>query len=906
MTKNYLINRMLCCLLILTGLFATQGNAQCIIGTGTVSTAGSGSDPIDGFFNFFRYQTVYTAAELTAGGMSAGSVINALGFSVTETNGPGSIANYTIRLGHTAATNSASNNTDPLTTVKNAFSYTPVVQAAGSFHMISFDATFTWNGTSNIVVDICAGSIPYLSPYGGVRVTTLTNGSRRVRCDGCGSQCAVATNTANANRPNIRFNFAAGGPCVGTPAPGNTLASANPVCSGANFTLSLQTSTNGTGVSYQWQRADDAAFTVNLTNLGTASTQVTNQTSAKYYRCQVTCSAGPSTGTSNPILVNMNSSACLCFTYCNSAFTNVTYEFITNVNFAGINNSSGATIGGPVNYTGFSGSVQIGVPSTCSVTIDPDADDYIYVWIDWNQNGILSDAGEQYTVAALTAVAGPHSLSITPPGTALVGNTRMRVMVDYQNAVPNPCRSATYGEAEDYCLTVSLPPACSGTPTPGTASASPTTVCQFAPTTLSVTGFTSGSGIAFQWQTSTTSGSGYVDIPGATTASYAYSPSNTPNEYIVCKVTCTNSGLNALSNEVTLTVNPGPNPGTNSGPTTGETYQNLNYILTGYTNVGTTLMWQYATASASGPYTNLGLTTDNININANGAATYYIRCRVDNGSCQSFSNVIAVVITVDGDDVCAPIALALGNNGPFTNSGATSQVGEVTPPGTGCQVQTGWCGTGYAINSVWFSFTPAVSGKYSFGRANNLYNSWDSEFALYSAASCSPFGGFTLLAANDDSIAPGSCTAGACGAYIAPVCLTGGTTYYLLVDGYQAGVDVMWGINVSQGPNANPVIGACPSDITQNNDAGVCTSVVTWTNPTATDDCGGATVACVPASGSAFPEGTTTVTCTATDASNATSTCAFDVTVNVGHATDPTGITTNALYGQICSPVRST
>src|SRR5690606_2547647 len=49
---------------------------------------------------------------------------------------------------------------------------------------------------------------------------------------------------------------------------------------------------------------------------------------------------------------------------------------------------------------------------------------------------------------------GPHTLSITPPATALNGNTRMRVMVVYNNSTPNPCLSATFGEAEDYTVNV--------------------------------------------------------------------------------------------------------------------------------------------------------------------------------------------------------------------------------------------------------------------------------------------------------------------------------------------------------------------------------------------------------------------------------------------------------------------
>jgi hypothetical protein len=72
----------------------------------------------------------------------------------------------------------------------------------------------------------------------------------------------------------------------------------------------------------------------------------------------------------------------------------------------------------------------------------------------------------------------------------------------------------------------------------------------------------------------------------------------------------------------------------------------------------------------------------------------------------------------------------------------------------------------------------------------------------------------------------------------------------------------------------------CPANITKNTDPGLCTAVATYTTPMATDNCSQTTVACSPASGSAFPKGTTTVTCTATDTSGNTSSCSFTVTVN--------------------------
>jgi len=79
-----------------------------------------------------------------------------------------------------------------------------------------------------------------------------------------------------------------------------------------------------------------------------------------------------------------------------------------------------------------------------------------------------------------------------------------------------------------------------------------------------------------------------------------------------------------------------------------------------------------------------------------------------------------------------------------------------------------------------------------------------------------------------------------------------------------------------------PVLSPCPADITQSADAGSCVgAVVTWTDPTATDNCDPSpTVVCSPPSGSTFGIGTTMVTCTATDACGNESSCSFDVTVN--------------------------
>ncbi|MEK7676755.1 MAG: choice-of-anchor D domain-containing protein, partial [Verrucomicrobiota bacterium] len=100
-----------------------------------------------------------------------------------------------------------------------------------------------------------------------------------------------------------------------------------------------------------------------------------------------------------------------------------------------------------------------------------------------------------------------------------------------------------------------------------------------------------------------------------------------------------------------------------------------------------------------------------------------------------------------------------------------------------------------------------------------------------------------------------------------------------------------------------PVV-TCPGNITVDAAPGQCSATVTFA-ATVTDNCPGATVVCSPASGSVFQKGTTTVTCTGTDASGNVSTCSFTVTVNDTEkpvVTCPANITVNAAPGQ-CNTV---
>lgn len=79
-------------------------------------------------------------------------------------------------------------------------------------------------------------------------------------------------------------------------------------------------------------------------------------------------------------------------------------------------------------------------------------------------------------------------------------------------------------------------------------------------------------------------------------------------------------------------------------------------------------------------------------------------------------------------------------------------------------------------------------------------------------------------------------------------------------------------VNDTQPPMVN-----CPANVVVVTPTGGTMAIANFT-ATASDNCPGVVVVCSPPSGSAFPVGTTTVTCTATDTSSNTATCSFAVT----------------------------
>jgi hypothetical protein len=133
-------------------------------------------------------------------------------------------------------------------------------------------------------------------------------------------------------------------------------------------------------------------------------------------------------------------------------------EPICNVTFAGINNDSPSDVdGSPAleDFTAISGNVvqEETYPLSASGNTNGNYTTYITAFFDWDQDGTFEssvDIGSITNEVCTTVITA----DVTVPSDAALGQTRMRVIKNY-NAVPtDPCGTYNFGQAEDYTLIV--------------------------------------------------------------------------------------------------------------------------------------------------------------------------------------------------------------------------------------------------------------------------------------------------------------------------------------------------------------------------------------------------------------------------------------------------------------------
>ena len=554
------------CLFMMVSLFVGQTSfgQTVVIGAGAnAGTTGSNAGPIyrssaGSAFDFSQHVYLYTAAELAAAGINPGATItsiawfknNAFGTAATNTT---SIWKVTMKNSAAAPGAAWSNGSFATQTAGGTTVYNNTAQAiplTTGFITLTLSTPFVYTGGSLEV-----GSDWNCSIFAGNPTTGgLTWKSDNLPNQSFGSSNNLATMVMSLQtiRPQIQITSTPPVPCAGTPSPGNAVASAASVCSGVNFSLSLQNFTSGTGVTYLWQRADDLAFTTNVASIGTTSGLSLSQTTAKYYRCSVTCSGA--TTISTPVAVTINS---FLNCYCSDGLTTIggIADSIAGVTFGGY---TSGTIGGVAPWYFAVANTPVvltqGTTVPMTITMGTDGNQQSAVWIDFDHSGTF-DASENLALSSVGAGASAVvSYTLALPATGLLGQTRMRVRgaADAAYTAAGACIGQSWGETEDYLVDIIANSNCSGTPTPGNTIASTATACATVNFTLSLQNATFGAGVTYLWE-SADDAAFTLNVAALSSITATQVTSQTLAKYYRCSVTC--AGNTAISTPVSVGLN---------------------------------------------------------------------------------------------------------------------------------------------------------------------------------------------------------------------------------------------------------------------------------------------------------------------------------------------------------------
>ena len=179
------------------------------LGTGTFTTLNSAVTPFSGRRYDGRHQYLFRASELLAAGMNC-SAISSLSFNITAINSTQPYSNFSIKLACVNALDLATGFINSGTEVYTNPSYTAMLGA----NTFAFPAPYTWNGTDNLLVDICFDNTTLGPPTNdAVSYTTTTftsvfgayNAPDVDITDPCTTTTGFNSIFSSTTRPNIVF-----------------------------------------------------------------------------------------------------------------------------------------------------------------------------------------------------------------------------------------------------------------------------------------------------------------------------------------------------------------------------------------------------------------------------------------------------------------------------------------------------------------------------------------------------------------------------------------------------------------------------------------------------------------------------------------------------------------------------
>lgn len=462
----------------------SQG-ASVTVGTGTATNTATGfPTPYGNYYWGNKEQYLITAQELMALGAAA-APITQLAFNVANVNSCPALNNFYIRIAHTNTTVMTGWETGPFTQVYTNTGYQPVI----GWNNHVFSDPFVWNGTQNIVIEVCFNNSSYLTSGNASTYysTTPSNSVARYNGDNANVCTAPASVSVTANRPNMKLELEPTG-CTSARVPLYITVSAaaaadagvseiiqpfTAVNLGAQETVQVKVKNYGTAsqsnipVSFRIDNNATVTETIAATIATGDSLIYTFVAKANLgsvgntYQIKAWSSlAGDNTHLNDTAWKTVQN---LLPNYCVSTATSGAYEELVNVTLHTMNNTSVAS---NAMYTDFTATVPppvlspgmnypISISSSASPGYTGSYTCNVKVWIDYNRDGTFDPVSE-LAYHSVTSSTNTVTGSVTIPVTAFSGNTRMRVVFRETTdaTLVVPCGTYSWGETEDYMVMI--------------------------------------------------------------------------------------------------------------------------------------------------------------------------------------------------------------------------------------------------------------------------------------------------------------------------------------------------------------------------------------------------------------------------------------------------------------------
>jgi len=188
-----------------TALYSSSFFTNYSLGGFNASTPSLSRSPYDNSTSgSSKVQIILSASELIEKGYS--TTIGSLAFNITSCTTPAALNNFTIKLFNTTETSYTSSNfivPNQITTVYGPIAYTPIV----GINLHQFSTPFTWDGTTNIGVEICFDN-GSANPSNNARIN-LANSNKNIfnKATLINGACTSTSGTVNATGPNVMLNY---------------------------------------------------------------------------------------------------------------------------------------------------------------------------------------------------------------------------------------------------------------------------------------------------------------------------------------------------------------------------------------------------------------------------------------------------------------------------------------------------------------------------------------------------------------------------------------------------------------------------------------------------------------------------------------------------------------------------